>query len=206
MLKLKIKKRACHVSNAMQGNTERHGNEDVGALDLALDGIVLKKADLEALLGKGAFDALYDNELDLPEVRFTMLETPLKLKTQFEGATVELWLGITDDDAEASLTFTECKVKSIELTPQAGGMTLCKLKIRTTRPDSDSVSQVFDYLNSDASVQIADAAAIEKSKDKQRDLALPAGADGEPAGQAGGEPGEGDDAGGFGGPGEGDDD
>lgn len=176
-MQLTLDKRPCHISNAMSTNTEKHGDEDVGAIDLPVDGIVLKKADLEALLGAGAFEALYLTDTDLPEVRFTALNYPLSLKAEFTDARVELWLGIHGDKPDdPGLVLGECKVRALKVTPTAGGMTLCKLSVRAT-PDADVVATLYDCLNTDGSVSIADAKHKPHPKDKQKDLALPPGED-----------------------------
>lgn len=173
-MKLDIDKRPCHISNAMSTNTEKHGDEDVGAIDLPLDGIVLKKADLEALLGVGAFEALYLTDTDLPEVRFTAIAYPIGLKAEFTDARVELWLGMAgDDDPEApGLVLGDCKVRALKITPTAGGMTLAKLSVRAT-PPAEVVGMLYDCLNTDGAVAIADAKHKPHPKDKQKDLALP---------------------------------
>lgn len=179
-MKLDIDKRPCHISNAMSTNTEKHGDEDVGAIDLPLDGIVLKKADLEALLGVGAFEALYLTDTDLPEVRFTAIAYPIGLKAEFGEARVELWLGVQTDDNEGGLVLGDCKVRALKLTPTAGGLTLCKLSIRAT-PPAAIVATLYDCLNTDGSVVIADAKHKPHPKDKQKDLALPPADDPPPA-------------------------
>lgn len=177
---LSLSKRPCKLGNSMSTNTEKHGDEDVGAIDLALDGIMLNAPELDALLGNGAHKALYicpppnADEAPLPEVRFAQFK-PFAFKGQFEKARVALELGM--DGYE--LTLHECKVRSLKLTPNAGGLTTLSCSIRST-PDGDAVATLYDYLNGDASVTLSGAEkAKEKAKDRQTDLALGEASDGE---------------------------
>lgn len=172
---LSIDKRPCHIGNSFSSNTEHHGAEDVGAIDLPLDGIMLNAVDLEALLGPGAHKALYlypdpnGEDSPLPEVRFPMLH-PLKLKQEFEKATVAVTLGY---DEQLTMTWQGCKIRGIVLTTQAGGLTKMKCSIRA-RPDPSDVAELFQDLNGDGSIEISEArkAQPKKAKDKQTDLPL----------------------------------
>jgi len=172
---LELSKKPCHLGNSMSTNTERHGEEDVGAIDLPLDGIVLNRKELDALLGKDAHAAIYvtAGKDAMPEIRFPSLK-PLAFKDHFEGATVILELGMDGD----RFVLDDCKVRSVQLTPQAGGLTLMKCSIRST-PDSDTVAVLYDHLNTDGMVQIENAKAAEPRKSKQKDLPLSEGEDGE---------------------------
>ncbi|MCA9244465.1 MAG: hypothetical protein KDA32_10950, partial [Phycisphaerales bacterium] len=55
---LNLKKRPCKIGGSMSTTTEKHGDEDVGAINIAVDGITITRDELEALLGPGSFDAI----------------------------------------------------------------------------------------------------------------------------------------------------
>lgn len=174
---LKLKKKPCHIGNSMSTNTEKHGEEDVGAIDLKLDGIVLDRKELEVLLGPNSHGAVYripegtDGKDAMPEIRFPFLQ-PLAFNDHFEGATVELELGM---DSE-KFTLSDCKVRSIKLQPQAGGLTLMSCSIRST-PDSDTVAVLYNHLNTQGMVKIDKGKQAEPGKRKQNDLPLGEGED-----------------------------
>ena len=181
---LNLTKRPCKLGNSMSTNTEKHGDEDVGAIDLPLDGIMLTAAELDAILGDGTHDALYvrssnGNAKGLSEVRFPQLK-PLAFKEHFEGARVDLWLGYEDGDARVG--FSGAKVRNVKLTLQAGGLTKLECSIRAT-PDPEEVAQLYDFLNHEGSVGIRNGKVAEpKAKDKQKSLPLAEGAEDESAG------------------------
>ncbi len=170
---LQLSKKPCHLGNSMSTNCEKHGEEDVGAIDLPLDGIVLNKTEIDALLGDGAHAAIYrtPSKDAMPEARFPLLK-PFAFKDHFEHATVTLEIGIDGD----RFVLSDCKVRNVQLTTQAGGLTLMKCSIRST-PDSDTVAALYDHLNTDGMVQIEGAKPAEPKKGKQKDLPLGEGED-----------------------------
>lgn len=174
-MKLEISNRPCHISNAMATNTERHGEEDVGAIDLPIDGIMLNRADLDALLGDGAHAALYVTppyavgEEPAPQPRFPCFK-PVRLDESFENASVLLTLGWGQTDEAIELS--GAKVRSIELDLQSGGLTMLSCKIRG-KPDAGEVAMLFEYLNHDASIEIRSADLVKKKgKAAQGNLAF----------------------------------
>ena len=172
---MNLKKRPCHIGNSMSTNTEKHGDEDVGAIDLALDGIVLNADELNSILGDGAHAALYvipkanGSDNALPEARFPGIK-PIELKEHFEKARVELWVGFEDDEQDR-IGLSDAKVRRVKFTPGAGGLTSMSCSVRAT-PDDEVVSTLFNYLNHTASVAIRNGKWAESKSDKQKDLPL----------------------------------
>ena len=170
---LKLNKRPCQIGNSMSTNTEKHGDDDVGAIDLKLDGMMLNAAELDSLLGDGAHAAIYHRQKsngkgsdELAEIRFPHLK-PLQFKDDFEKSRVELHVGIDNEQ----IVLADSKVRRVTLTPNAGGLTTMACSVRST-PDSDTVAALYDHLNSEGSVAIRSGKLVEKQADKQRDLSL----------------------------------
>lgn len=171
---LSISDRPCHLSNAMSTNTEKHGNEDVPAIDLGIDGVILNAADLDSLLGLGAHKAFYitPRSEELPKIRFPHLG-PLKLEPKFENATVRLTVGIDGDE----IGLEGCKVSGLAITLAEGGLSSLAFKVRAT-PESDTVGDLFVHLNSKARIEVLGASKVQ-AKEKKRQAGLPLGEGGD---------------------------
>ncbi len=172
-MKLSLEKRPCQMGGSMSTNTEHHGDDDVGAIDIRLDGIMLGRSDLDALLGDGAHAALYvtaasNGEEAMPDLRLPQLK-PLVLKDHFEGARVVLRPGFAGDEW---LVFADCKVRQVKLELQSGGLTKLSCSVRA-RPDPEDVGTLFEWQNTEVMVEISDGKRAQpKAKDRQGDLAL----------------------------------
>ena len=174
MTTLNLNKRHCHIPNSLSTNTEKHGDEHVDVLDLSVDGLTLKRNELEALLGAGAHDALFEkDDGGYLTPRFPILK-PLALSATFENATVELWLGMDDQHVE----WIECKVKSITLTPEPGGFVTLKCTIRAQAEEHD-VAVLYRHQRTDGKIAIRRAKKAEQAKSRQNGLPLSEGEDGE---------------------------
>lgn len=171
---LSIDERPCHIGGHINATTEKHGEDDVSAADIKLDGIMLTDVELNSLLNDPfASRAMFNREKGkLNEPMFPQFK-PFVLKENYEHATVYLRVGLSND----TLQFTDCKLKRLTLEPQTGGMTKLSLSVRV-RPEDDSViATLFRYMNHDANVLIADAVVAEKGN--QKDLALNTHGEGE---------------------------
>lgn len=182
---LHLDKRPCHLSNAMSVNTEKHGETIVSCIDFTVDGLILKGSELNDLLGsEHAHHAVFIPPASgvpgsVHELRFPILE-PLRFKDDFEKATVTVWLGLDGRTFE----WEDCKVRSIVLTPEVGGLTKMKCSIRAYPGESeDDVESMRHYLRMDISIGIQHGRKQQPAKDanKQQQLGMsePDDADGE---------------------------
>jgi hypothetical protein len=169
---LDLKQKPCHLGKSMSINTEHHGDDDVGAIDIPIDGIMLTAKELDVLLGDGAHAALFVKPKGrggadaMPEVRFLHF-LPLGFKQKFEKAKVTLHVGM----APAKLVFADCKIGSVRLTPQTGGLTAMSCSVRA-RPETDDVGTLFEGRNTTATLWISGAERVEDKNDKQGNLGL----------------------------------
>lgn len=169
---LELKKKACHLGKSMAINTEHHGEDDVGAVDIQIDGIMLNAKEIDLLLGNEAHQALYiyppprADESTMPSVRFDNM-LPLGLSQKFEKARVTLHVGMEP----TKLVFADCKISSIKLEPKEGGLTQMKCGIRA-RPESEEVATLFDYRNTSATLWISNAERVTAKNENQGELGL----------------------------------
>lgn len=165
---LSLKQKACKLGKSMSINTEHHGDDDVGAIDIPIDGIMLTAAELDTLCGDGSHAALFVKEkgASLPEPRF-MLFKPFGFKQKFEKAKVTVHVGMSPE----KLAFQGCKIGSVMLTPQTGGLTMMSCSIRA-RPETDDVGTLFENRNGTATLWISGAERVEERDERQRGLGL----------------------------------
>lgn len=163
MLTLTNKRATIGVIN---NRVEKHGDEDVTAFDIPVD-LLLDPKELDALVGNHTHRSLFDKKGDVYEPNFPRFDG-FSLKDDFEGATVTLVLGMTD---HASIEFEDCRLKSIELSPQVGGETAMSFKLQV-RPEPRDYVKLIESQNSELKISLGDARVAEKAKSKQQDLAL----------------------------------
>lgn len=174
---LELEQKACHLAKSYSINTEHHGSDDVGAIDIVFDGVMLNANEIDNLLGAGAHKALFEyppprkDESTMPRVRFPHF-LPLGLKHKFEKANVLLHVGMKPE----KLDFFECKISGLRLTPQEGGLISMRCSIRA-RPESEEVATLFTYRNTDATIWIRDAEKVDDGASNQGSLGLGEGKD-----------------------------
>jgi hypothetical protein len=169
-----LNKRPCKLGNSAGMNTEKHGEENVGALDLSLDGIMLSASELDTLLGHGSHKRLYQipdpsSEQTFIEVAMPALVMPLKSKWKFEDARIDLWLGVNNDE----IKLHACDVDGIVLTLNPGGLTTMKCHVRA-HPEEQDVGMLYRHMNEDtAHVGIYNAKEADEKKAKKKQTELP---------------------------------
>jgi hypothetical protein len=163
---LTLTKRPCKIGANLNGRGEFNGNEQKKAGDIALDGLMLDGAEVDALLGqKGAHKSLFDKQ-DHPILREC---EPLQLKQKFTGATLTLTIGGLNPQ---ELVLEDCGLARLVLEPMAGGLTKLSLQAQT-HPNSTQAALLWDMLHNDGDAEIVfGSKAAEKAKRKQRELAI----------------------------------
>lgn len=166
---LNITSRACQLGASINTRAEKHGDEDVPACDIPLAGIMLDERELNALLNDPyAHRALFTDRKGHQEPSLPMIEA-ISVREKLEGATVTFVLGT----AQAETVIGDAKLKGLTLEPLSGGSTSLSLKIQVSGdPVPALVAALLQHLNGFVTVEIADAVAVEKKADKQRDLPI----------------------------------
>lgn len=166
---LNLKKRPCKIGLGINTRTEKHGDDDVPACDIPLEGVMLEAKELDALLGDGAHKALFASagKGSVDEPRLRQLK-PLKLKDKFEECAATIFVGM-DDAGEVEIE--NAKLANITLEPQVGGLTAMSLKVQCT-PPSDSLGRLFAFLNHDVDAKLSFGKKAEGKSDKQPELPI----------------------------------
>lgn len=161
---LTIKERSAKIGPSGNLRTEKHGENNVLALDIGLSEIAIGKEDLNGLFGNcDAFESLYDEQLDEehPDPKFIGL-APLALTSKFENMVVSIWFG----SSEKPFELKNCDVAKIKIELKEGGTSELSLQIQITAPSDKALVTFARHLNGDCRVSIepmqsdlADAAA-----------------------------------------------
>ncbi|SRR5579871_4409902 len=145
---LTVTNREAKLSGHGNLRTEKHGDADVLAVDISVV-FGLYEKELEKLLGVGSHNALYTRELTTgPEPRFRTMK-PLQIEDKIEKVDVTMRLGLSRHE----ITFNDCKLGSITLTPETGGMTRCKLQIQA-HPVDEQLGELSVHLNHEIEIDL----------------------------------------------------
>lgn len=155
---------------AVNTRTERHGEEDVPACDLTLEGILLKPKELDALLPH-ATAGLFTAEGTLPVPAFPQVK-PLQLLQRFEGAQVTVAFGTTGD--RTALVLHDVKLAKVRVEPLRGGESALAVQVQTPLPDR--MQELLERLGHEVHVAITGGKPAVKPE-AQGALPLPAPAE-----------------------------
>lgn len=160
---LSLDKRPCKIAGHINVRTEREGDEDIGAADLTLSGIMLDRDELGELLGdSSAWRGLFNQRGKVFEPAFPQF-AELKLKHSFEKCSASLWLGLGGDtDCER---FSDVKLRKVTIVPMTGGLTAISLQLQF-RPDGEQLSKIYGNLEHDAACSLRFGKIAEKAKDQ----------------------------------------
>ena len=166
---LNLTKRPGLIGPSINVRTEKHGEEDVPACDITIDGIMLESADLNALLDDPrAHERLFTKDLTGTVAPALPQFDALHFGEKFEEALVKLYVGF----GPTELTLKDVKVGKIRLIPKVGGLTECKLQIQAT-PEPELIGVLSGNTNGDCCIEIAEAKVAKKAeKAKQKELGL----------------------------------
>lgn len=143
-----VKKRECKIGPSINTRTEKHGDNDVPAADVEIEGVMLDREELGELLGdNAAWCAFFNQTGKLFEPLFAQLAYALTHK--FKDSNVVLYLGL----AHEKLELAGVKLNRITLTPRTGGMTELTLQVQCT-PDAAQMGELHVHRNQHASIGI----------------------------------------------------
>lgn len=170
---LKLNKRPCRLGGSINTRTEKHGDEDAPACDIPVEGLMLDRDELEALLGKGSYVALFINRRNSGMSVAEPTDLAKRVKTlqmtdKFIDSRAKLLLGI---DGFEVLLEDELTVSKIKLEPQVGGLTACALTLQCCA-EANAVARLYAQMGSEISAEIRIGKKDEGKNDKQKELAL----------------------------------
>lgn len=95
---------------------------------------------------------LVNAQQDAPNVRFPSMLYPLKMKEQWEGATVVIHKGL---GGKSDLILGESSISTFEITPKEGGVFVLEFTSRS-KPDTDAVfGRLASMLKTDVTISLA---------------------------------------------------
>lgn len=172
-----LSKRPCTLGT-LNSRVENHGEEEVPAIDITVDGLMLDLEELGELLGgmddaKALFRRGKLAEPILPQLQ------PYHLAHRFEKSVATLYVG---PDNEA-VKFVNCKLRRITLDPKTGGLTVMSVQVQAT-PEASQVATLFVHMNRAAHCSLRFGKLEEKRK-AQPELPLGPGNEDEELGHDG---------------------
>lgn len=152
-MQLVIPQRDAKIAGSLNIRTEYHGDEPVRAMDLGITGLMIGPDELNALLIEPdahnlLFKARQSSEIQDPQ--FPQFE-PLRLKDKIEAARVVLFVSVDLQRVELGL----CKLKSIVLDPQAGGLTAVSFTVQATPVIDGRIAQLLERLDTLLKIEIS---------------------------------------------------
>lgn len=166
---ISLDSRPCTLGPSINLRTEKHGDDDVAACDIPLDGIMLQDAELNALLeDKHAHNALYEKRSGKPDrPLFPLIET-LALSGKYEG-NVALIFGPNQVDLELEgVTVSKIRLKRLE-----GGLTQMSCSISCSENTESFIGKLTGRMNGNLNVELDIGEPIEaKAKSAQADLPI----------------------------------
>lgn len=182
---LNLKKRVCKFGGHISGRTEYHGEDPVGACDLALSDLLLNEEEIDTLLGDGTWNRLFKKTRNSgmdgfpePAEFCSNSKMPMQLEQKFEDSKVTLY-GAAGDKTE----LVKCTLAKVKYEPQSGGHVLVSLQVQcNATPEQVSTLYVFMDQNIEAGVRFGRLA--EGKDENQIDAPLTGGGakhDDEPA-------------------------
>lgn len=180
---LTLRKMPCKIGSSINIRAEHHGDEDVPACDIAIDGLMLKRDEFNALVGdEHAYDALWSvDKKDKPILDEPLFKRfkPLQLRDKFDECSAVLELGLNETEIELS----DISIARIKFEPQVGGLVQTSVQLQCSPPVED-MAQIIAFVNSDTcSVKLTFGRRSEAS-DKQKDLPLTTVGNGADEGEA----------------------
>lgn len=172
---LNLKKRPAELGGHISGRTEYHGDDPVGACDLALSELLLDETELDELLGAGSWNRLYKktrnsgmNDFPEPADFVACSKLPFQLEKKFEESKVTLHMGIDNED---KLELVKCTITKIKYEPKSGGMTLVAIQVQCNA-DPEQVAKIYKHMDTKIDAAVRFGRLAKDKDDSQGELAI----------------------------------
>jgi hypothetical protein len=169
-----LNRRPGRIGGGVNSRTQKHGEENIPAMDIPLVAIMLTQAELNELMNEPLTAVAWFNDRKdgLAEPLFKNVKHFSIIDT-YESSSVTIGVGLK----EQLFTLEDCKLVKIKLSPCVGGLTELKLTVQAKIDDTNT--PLFEFLSNDCNVEIefGSITADEKAKSKQPELNLPAPTD-----------------------------
>jgi hypothetical protein len=160
-MKFQLTQRPAQIGPSINVRTEKHGEENVPAVDIPVTDIFLDKDEFNGLMqDEDAHDAFFtDDRGKQLEPRFQGIAA-ISLSDKFTGARVTIKRN--GSDAE-NLVLKPAKISKVKLEPQVGGLTLVSFTVQGNPSDH---TDVLALLNCKCRIQVIGANLEEKAPDQ----------------------------------------
>lgn len=166
---LTLPKRPAMIGASANWRREKHGDENVSAMDIGIKNILLSAEELNLMLeDKFAHAALFNEKANgLHEPNLKYFEAFI-VKEKFEATLVSIEVGL-----KAQLIELEnVKLKRVTLEPQTGGLTAMSILIQCHPDLEGNILQLLDRLDSDCAIEIHMGRVPAKAAKEQQSLPL----------------------------------
>lgn len=159
---LSISKTGCQLGGKLNPRNEFHGDDEVGACDFTVSGIMLPGDEVDELCGAGTYHRLYDLSGPLPEpAAFTKMAGALWLEGKFEKSRVTLYLsGATEanppgeDEVEPeAMKLGGVTFAKVVLRANTGGLTALELQVQAN-PEPQQLALLYLNMGKGASCSL----------------------------------------------------
>ncbi len=140
---LSLVRRTAQIGPSINSRTQKHGEEDVGALDIPLAAIVLDANNFDAInLEASAHDRLFIEPVDGPIRPLFEFWGCINFEKKIEDVWIEFYLG------RRTLTLPKVKLAHVRLLRLEGGMTHMSCTVQCLTADvGDSLKALIDHQN-----------------------------------------------------------
>lgn len=162
-----ILKGEIQIGGSINVRTEKHGDENVSAMDIPC-AMLIKRKELNQLMREETTDALLfksQNEGHYEPV-FGGKIGPIPVLGKFKKSKVALKCGVNEQE----ITFEDCVLSKLKIDPQIGGMTLLKFTVQAKL--TDDTNPIFHFANSSQPGQVNTGKFQEEKADDQPELPL----------------------------------
>ncbi len=158
---LTLDRRPCKIGISINTRTEKHGEDDVPAMDIPLASIMLTGEELNALLGEShAHDALFNFAAGKPPEPLLPTLAGFRVKGKFEESSVDIEVGLKAE----LISLKNVKLSKVTLEPQTGGLTAMAVTVQCTPELDDGVTHLLAFLNAAAHVSVSFGKSDEAEK------------------------------------------
>lgn len=164
---LKFKRREVTITN-INLRTEMHGETPTPAVDISVR-FLIDRAEFNGVMRRDKADAdFFTRELgsDLYEPKYGGIVSGIPVQGKFEKSRAKFYVGVN----LADVLLENATVKTLELDPQTGGMSVMTCKISVLQ--DAGTKQLQDFMNTPQKFDLAIGKLVEKPGGKQGELPM----------------------------------
>lgn len=148
---LRLDRRSCTIGSSINTRTEKHGDEDVAALDIPISKVCLSETEFgDVLCDPRAHKLLFvSRKGQLARPRFVNVLGTLPFRAKVPGVDVTIHF-----PGAGKLKMTDVSLTTCRLDRQEGGTTWWSFKIQCTPDLDESIEKLLAHLNQPVDIEI----------------------------------------------------